>query len=90
MTGDQKREAVLEALVKATTDGSVQAAALDDLPDNLLEIVDSFGFVQLVFALEERLTIDLDLEGVELGDLTQPMTLIRFLQSQANNDAAMT
>jgi acyl carrier protein len=83
MTDDQTRDEILEALLSATS-SSHAATAFEQttLPENLLTIVDSFGFVQLVAALEERLGIELDLDGVELGDLVVSASLIDFLQSQ--------
>lgn len=90
MTSDQDYEAVLMALVTATTEiGEKQDAAASSLPDNLLRIVDSFAFVQLFVALEERLGVHLDLENVDLDDLTRPVILIKFLRGQMNTDPAI-
>ena len=84
MTGDQARNEVLEALLSvATGDSDINGSAAHALPENLLTIVDSFGFVQLVAAIEERLGIELDLDGVDLADLVNSRSLVNFLQGHA-------
>ena len=89
MADDQTREAVLEALLSATTgDGGDERIAVSALPENLLTIVDSFGFVQLVVAIEERLGIELDLDGVDLGDLVTSTSLVTFIQNQVQVSSA--
>lgn len=90
MTNDQAQEEVLEALLSATSGRhGATASRQSALPENLLTVVDSFGFVQLVAALEERLGIELDLDGVELGDLVVSTSLINFLQQQVQTRATL-
>ena len=83
MTDDQIREQTLEALFSAIVqDDAAAAADQSRLPDNLLTIVDSFGFVQLVAALEERLGFELDLKDVDIGNLVVSALLIDFVRQQ--------
>lgn len=90
MIDDQAQEEVLEALLFAISVGHAAAASQRSaLPENLMTIVDSFGFVQLVAMLEQRLGIELDLEGVDLGDLVVSTSLISFLQDQVQTQGGV-
>jgi acyl carrier protein len=46
-------------------------------------LVDSFGFLQLILALEERLGTELDLEELDTVDLTRLGPLCAFVAEQA-------
>lgn len=56
---------------------------------DLLEFVDSFGFVQLLMAIEEPLGIELDLTTTDLGSIVRFDDLIAFiLKSSSTSPAA--
>lgn len=91
MNDHQTKEHLLEALSSAVHhDASPRGPVPPALPDNLLDVVDSFGFVQLVMEMEQRLGIELDLERVDLDTLVEPTLLVSFLQSQVDTAKAST
>lgn len=84
---EQEKERVVDALLAAARDGDNDGTALGALPDSLHSIVDSFGFVQLIFMIEERLNIELDLEDTSLSELVQSASLVRFLRDRIKPEA---
>lgn len=50
---------------------------------NLLELIDSFGFVELLTDLERTLEIELELEGVDLAEMVHVENLIAIVCQQA-------
>ncbi len=48
---------------------------------DLLNLVDSFGFIQVLMAIEEPLGVELDLAGVDLGDIVRLNDLVVFIQT---------
>lgn len=52
---------------------------------DLLEFVDSFGFVQLLMAVEEPLGIELDLTTVDLGSIVRLDDLTAFILKSYDN-----
>lgn len=53
------------------------------LDQNLLEVVDSFGFAELVLSMETTLGIELPLDRVDLADIVHVENLIAFIGERA-------
>jgi acyl carrier protein len=70
------------ALAKAAPDRLGASPELDDHQD-LLEFVDSFGFVQLLMTIEVPLGIELDLTTVDLGDIVRFGDLVTFIAERS-------
>lgn len=53
-------------------------------PDqNLLEMVDSFGFAELILDMESALDIELPLDRVDLADIVHVENLVAFIGERA-------
>jgi acyl carrier protein len=74
------RTAVIAALHEA---GPQREGMLNDPPSNLLEVVDSFGFVQIIMSVENALKLNLDLTEVDLGSIVEFDRLVEFLKRQS-------
>lgn len=74
-------------MIKTEITGALAKMVPDRLLDNptveghqdLLEFVDSFGFVQLLMSIEEPLGIELDLTNVDLGAIVRFDDLVAFI-----------
>lgn len=80
MSEEQIRQALRAALIEH---GPGTLGEGGDLPANLLQVVDSFGFVQIIMAIEAALGISADLDDVDLEELVHLDNLVSFLQMQS-------
>lgn len=48
---------------------------------DLLHLVDSFGFIQVLMAIEEPLGVELDLADIDLSEIVRLDDLIIFIQT---------
>ena len=75
--------------IKAEITNALRTIAPDRLAEHgaiacnqdLLHLVDSFGFIQVLMAIEEPLGVELDLAGVDLSDIVRLDDLIIFIQT---------
>lgn len=79
MSKDNIRQAVYEALIEHSPQ-SMEGA--ENPPSNLMEIVDSFGFFQVFMSVEQKLGINADLDGIEIGNIVELDHLVSFLEAQ--------
>ncbi len=77
---DGIKAAIVEALNESQSDRSVGLEA--ERIGNILEFVDSFGFVQLIMDIENRLKIEVDLTDVDLGSIVEFDNLVQFFRMQ--------
>lgn len=81
-TEDTITEAVAAAVrARATRNGGTIGEMRGD--QNLLEFVDSFGFLNLILHVEQVLGMELDLSEVDLSELVQFGELVDFLRRQS-------
>lgn len=82
-------QAEIRALILERVRPQLEAKSLapDEVPDDfdlLLEgVIDSFGLVELVGALEERVGRELPLDDIDADDFTKIGPLARFVSAQA-------
>ena len=74
---------ITKALSTMVPDRLMDSTAIEGHQD-LLEFVDSFGFVQLLMAVEEPLGVELDLTTVDLGSIVRFDDLTAFILESAN------
>lgn len=82
-------EAVADALRNSLDRGLPpgRREALEIGPDqNLLELVDSFGFAELVLDMETTLGVQLPLERVDLASIVHVDRLITFICQNSSRD----
>ncbi|MEE9303380.1 MAG: phosphopantetheine-binding protein [Thiotrichaceae bacterium] len=53
-----------------------------DGDQNLLELIDSFGFVELIVELEDKLGIEIDLSEIDLSEIVHFKNLTKFVSQQ--------
>ena len=85
MTGrenDIVRAEITKSLAELAPDRLLDNPVIDDHQD-LLEFVDSFGFVQLLMAIEGPLNIELDLTSIDLGSIVRFDDLVAFIVKSA-------
>lgn len=58
-----------------------RSGILTEPEQNLLELVDSFGFAELILELESELNVELPLNEVDLGSIVHVDRLISFVCS---------
>lgn len=81
-------ESEIRALILERVRPQLEAKALvpDDVPDDfdlLLEgVIDSFGLIELVGVLEERVGHELPLDDLDADDFTKVGPLTRFVAGQ--------
>lgn len=75
-------EQVIKALSAIVPDRVSETSPIDSDQD-LLEFVDSFGFVQLLMSIEAPLGIELDLTTTDLGSIVRFNDLVAFLSRSA-------
>ncbi len=75
---DIVRTAIAKALSDLAPDRMIDQTVLNDQQD-LLEFVDSFGFIQLLMAIEEPLEIELDLTSIDIGTIVRFDDLVAFI-----------
>lgn len=78
---------IVKALATVVPDRFSDHSAIDDHQD-LLEFVDSFGFVQLLMSIEAPLDIELDLTSVDLGSIVRFGDLVAFIGKSSNKTLA--
>ena len=78
---------VIKALAIMVPDSLSEHSVIDDHQD-LLEYVDSFGFVQLLMSIEQPLGIELDLTSVDLGSIVRFGDLVAFIEKSSNKTSA--
>lgn len=78
------RTEVTKALVTMVPDRLSDNPTIEGHQD-LLEFVDSFGFVQLLMTVEEPLGIQLDLTTVDLGAIVRFDDLVKFICESSDN-----
>jgi acyl carrier protein len=69
-TNGSARDPVSEAGVREIVTAAVGQSLPDDLDLLASGLIDSFGFLELIALLEERLGIEVDLEGLDTEQLT--------------------
>lgn len=67
---------ILRAPNRITPDSDI------DGDQNLLELIDSFGFVELIVELEDKLGIEIDLSNIDLSEIVHFKNLSRFISQQ--------
>ena len=72
------RAEITKALAEMAPDRLASNTVVDGNQD-LLEFVDSFGFVQLLMAIEAPLGVELDLTTVDLGSIVRFDDLTAFV-----------
>jgi acyl carrier protein len=83
MTENQIRAVVLEALSEPLARAGLDPAGLhDDFPLFESGLIDSFGFLNLITALEEKLGIAVDFDGLSPEEFTQLGGFIRSLAAK--------
>ena len=81
MTDEQIRQELMNALANISGGEEMAQKPGRELPDDFRDILDSFGFVQLMVAIEHRLGIELDMEGADLeGLMRQSDRMIAFVK----------
>lgn len=55
---------------------------------NLLELLDSFSFVELIFELEDKLGIEIDLADTDLSEIVHFQNLTQFVSQQRERSMA--
>lgn len=80
MSKDSIKQAVYEALLEHSPQNMEGAQSL---PSNLMEVVDSFGFFQVFMSVEQKLGINADLDGIEIGNIVELDHLVSFLEGQS-------
>jgi len=80
------RSEITKALAKMAPDRLLDDPVVEGHQD-LLEFVDSFGFVQLIMAIEEPLGVELDLTSVDLGSIVRFDDLTTFVLGSFDNQA---
>lgn len=86
MTEDQIRAAILDALSEPLARAKLDPAALPD-DFSLFEsgLIDSFGFLNLIGALEETLGVPVDFDGIEPEQFTRLGGLVAALRQKAGS-----
>ena len=75
---------ITRAVAKMRPDRLANSSAIASNQD-LLEFVDSFGFVQLLMSIEEPLGVELDLTGIDLGSIVRFEDLTAFVLKNIDN-----
>lgn len=83
------RNEITHALQSIVPDRLASYDAISDDQD-LLEFIDSFGFVQLLMSIEPPLGVELDLTAVDLGSIVRFGDLVGFVQSSGVRKLAET
>jgi acyl carrier protein len=78
---------IICALAFMAPDRLSKTSALEEEQD-LLEFIDSFGFVQLLMSVEEPLGVELDLTTVDLGAIVRFGDLAAFIAKAPVRKAA--
>lgn len=83
-TPDAIRAFVLEELAEALADAGLDPAAFGDDLD-LVEsgLLDSFGLLEILTAVEDRFGLEVDFEALDPADLTKVGPLCRFVAAQS-------
>lgn len=89
ITETDVRTEITHALKSIAPDRLASYDAISDGQD-LLEFIDSFGFVQLLMSIEPPLGIELDLTAVDLGSIVQFGALVNFIHSSGVRELAET
>jgi len=77
---DQHSKFVETEIIRAlTTIARLTEHSVIDHHQDLLEFVDSFGFVQLLMSIEAPLGVELDLTSVDLGSIARFGDLVTFV-----------
>lgn len=79
---DQRSKSVETEIIKALTTiapNRLTEHSVIDHHQDLLEFVDSFGFVQLLMSIEAPLGVELDLTSVDLGSIARFGDLVTFV-----------
>lgn len=89
VTPEQVRHFLLTRYADRITGGVKNQAEISDSFDFLLEgIIDSFGVLEMVGAVEEEFGIELDMSGLVAEELTVLGPLARYVAAQVNTQRA--
>lgn len=89
ITPEQVRNFLLSRYADRITGGVKTQAEIPDSFDFLLEgIIDSFGVLEMVGAVEEKFGIELDMSGLVAEELTVLGPLARYVAAQVNAQRA--
>ncbi len=88
LAADEVRTAILEIVEPAlATLGVVPGELADDFDLHLSGVVDSFGILELIGAVEERFGLEVDFEAIDPEDLTILGPFCRFVAEQSHRPA---
>jgi acyl carrier protein len=89
ITYEQVRNFLLTRYTDQITGGVKTQAEIPDNFDFLLEgVIDSFGVLEMVGAVEEKFGIELDMSGLVAEELTVLGPLARYVAAQVNAQRA--
>lgn len=87
ITADTVRQFLVERNAEALASKGMDGSGLPDEFDFLTEgIIDSFGILEMISAMEERFGFQLDYESIDPQDLTRIGPLARFVATQTGAD----
>ena len=84
VTAAEVRTFLLDHYAEGLSANGVESGAVPDGFDLLTEgVIDSFGILEMIAAMEERFGFEIDFESIDPQDLTVVGPLSRFVESQA-------
>jgi acyl carrier protein len=84
VTAAEVRAFLLDRYAEGLSSSGVDSGTVSDEFDLLTEgVIDSFGILEMIAAMQERFGIEVDFESIDPQDLTVIGPLSRFVESQA-------
>ena len=86
VTASDVRAFLLDHYAEGISANGVEGGAVPDDFDLLTEgVIDSFGILEMIAAMEERFGFEIDFESIDPQDLTVVGPLCRFVESQTTS-----
>lgn len=84
VTAAEVRAFLLDHYAEGLSVNGVESSAVPDDFDLLTEgVIDSFGILEMIAAMEDRFGFEIDFESIDPQDLTVVGPLCHFVESQA-------